>query len=400
MTQLNEDLDVPAPVYGKITDDTIAQVRARMHKVLPIEQPFIRYVNSDSIWHVARAIGDTNPLWIDAEHAAKSRFGRRVAPPALLYGVTWGSWDMRRGEGLPGVHGLHASDRWIYHRPLLEGDEVHATKEMVALDERTGTYAGRSLMQVRELKYYNQRDEHVATCIMSAVRAERDEGKKKGKYASIAKARYTDDEIAAIDAAVTAEEVRGATPRFWEDVQVDDAIVPLVRGPLTVSDMIAWMMGIGSPHIRSGQYWLNYRRQSPKVAVKDPETNIPQAVERVHWDSFMAAEIGMPAPYDYGSQRGAWATHLMTNWAGDDGWVCEVFAKYRSMNFVGDTVWMTGKVTRKWRGKSGIGYVECEMTGMNQRGENIMPGTSVVALPTRGSPLPPFPIDYLADAPL
>jgi hypothetical protein len=69
------------------------------------------------------------------------------------------------------------------------------------------------------------------------------------------------------------------------------------------------------------------------------------------------------------------------------------------MNFVGDTVWMTGKVTRKWLGKSGIGYVECEMTGMNQRGENIMPGTSVVALPSRGAPLPPFPIDHLADAP-
>jgi hypothetical protein len=179
---------------------------------------------------------------------------------------------------------------------------------------------------------------------------------------------------------------------------VGDAIQPLVRGPLTVADMIAWMMGIGSPHVRSGQYWLAYRRQSPKVAVNDPDTNIPQAVERVHWDPFMAAEIGMPAPYDYGSQRGAWMTHLMTNWAGDDGWVCEVFAKYRNMNFIGDTVRITGKVLRKWRGKSGIGYVECEIAGINQRGENIMPGTSVVALPSPGQPLPPFPIDHLADA--
>ena len=152
--------------------------------------------------------------------------------------------------------------------------------------------------------------------------------------------------------------------------------------------------------MRSGQYCLAYRRQSPKVAVKDPETGIPQAVERVHWDPFMAAEIGMPAPYDYGSQRGAWATHLMTNWAGDDGWVAEVFAQYRGMNFIGDTVWIKGEVTKKWRGtRTGIGYVECSIQGINQRGDTIMPGHATVALPSRSDPLPPFPIDYEADKP-
>ena len=384
--------------YGRITDAAVEEVRRRIGRVFPIEEPFVRYVNSDSIRHAARAIGDANPLWIDAAHAKTSRYGRRMAPPALLYAVTWGSWDMRRGEGLPGVHGLHAHDRWTYYRPLLEGDEVRATKVMIALEERTGKYAWRSMMQVREFKYYNQHDEPVARCVMSAVRAERHAGKEVGKYMSIPKAKYSEDEIRAIDAATGAEDVRGANPRYWEDVTVGDTIVPVVRGPLTVADMIAWMMGVGSPHIRSGQYWLQYRRQSPKIAVKDPETGIPQAVERVHWDSFMAAEIGMPAPYDYGSQRGAWATHLMTNWAGDDGWVAEVFAKFRGMNFLGDTVWIRGRVVDRWRGAhSGIGYVGCEIEGVNQRGENIMPGTAVVALPSKGVPLPAGPIDHEAD---
>jgi acyl dehydratase len=88
----------------------------------------------------------------------------------------------------------------------------------------------------------------------------------------------------------------------------------------------------------------------------------------------------------------------MTNWAGDDGWVAEVFAQYRNMNFLGDTVWINGKVTDKWRGaKSGIGYVGCELHGVNQRGDDIMPGTAVVALPSRSAPLPEFPIDYETD---
>lgn len=307
---------------------------------------------------------------------------------------------MRRGEGLPGVHGLHSRDRWRYYLPILSGDEIRATKTLVGLEEKSGSYAGRSIIQSREFAYYNQRDELVAQCLMSAFRVERAAGKDTGKYSGIEKARYTEEEIQEIDDQVSQEIVRGSEPRYWEDVEVGEAIQPIVRGPLTVADMIAWMMGVGSPHIRSGQYWLSYRKQSPKVAVRDPETNIFQAVERVHWDPFMAAEIGMPAPYDYGSQRGAWATHLMTNWAGDDGWVAEVDVQYRGMNFLGDTVWVKGAVTRKWTdAATGIGYVACSIQGVNQRGATIMPGSAVVALPTRDKPLPLTAINPAAEEP-
>jgi acyl dehydratase len=386
--------------YGYITPEGIEQFKRRMNKVTPLEEPFVRFVNTDSIQHAARAIGDSNPMWIDREHGRASRYGRNIAPPALLYGVTWGSWDMRRGEGLPGVHGLHAHDRWIYYRPMLDGDEIHATKEWTGLDERTGKYAGRSLMQRREFKYYNQHDELIAKCLMASVRAERHEGKEKGKYSTVERARYTDDDIRRIDEEIASEEVRGSAPRYWEDVSVGDAMKPIVRGPLTVGDMIAWMMGVGSPHVRSGQYWLAYRKRHPKIAIKDPVTGVPQPIERVHWDEFMASEIGMPAPYDYGSQRGAWATHAVTNWAGDDGWVAEVFAQFRGMNFLGDTMWIGGEVAKKWKGaKTGIGYVELTLKGITQRGDNIMPGTAIVALPFKNAPLPAFPIDHEADKP-
>lgn len=384
--------------YGQITEAGLAKLRQRLHVEHDIAEPFLRYVNDDSIRHVARAIGDTNPLWIDAEHGRRSIYGAQVAPPAFLYGVTWGSWDMRRGEGLPGVHGLHSRDRWTYYRPVLAGDEIRATKKLVGIEEKRGSFAGRSVIQTREFAYRNQRDELVARCLMSAFRVERTAGKQRGKYASIEKARYTRDEIAKIDDAIDAEVVRGSRPRLWEEVEVGDRIQPIVRGPLTVADMIAWMMGIGSPHVRSGQYWLAYRRRSPKVAVRDPETNIFQAVERVHWDPFMAAEVGMPAPYDYGSQRGAWATHLMTNWVGDNGWVAEVDVQYRGMNFLGDTVWLSGEVTRKWVGTSGTAYVDCRIEAVNQRGENIMPGRAVAALPSAERSRPQFPLDWELDS--
>lgn len=392
-TPLNEE-------YGRITQEGIDRIRARTGKRYPIEHPFVRHVNQDSINHVARAIGDDNPLWIDPEHARASRYGAMVAPPALLYAAAWGSWDLRRGQGLPGVHGLHSSDRWIYYRPLLEGDTVRAVKEPVSLEERKGAYAARSMMQTDNIWFYNQREELVALQVMSAVRAEREAGKKAGKYTQVAPAVYTDEEIEAIDRELEAETPRGAVPRFWDDVQVGDRMSPMVRGPLTVSDMIAWMMGIGSPHVRSGRFWLTYRRRSPKVAVKDPVSGIPQAVERVHWDPYMASEIGMPSAYDYGSQRGAWASNFLTNWAGDDAWVAECYPWYRGMNFLGDTLRIRGEITDKWLGRSGTGYVSCRFDGVTQRGDNIMPGTGVIALPRKGQPLPQFPVDHVSDRPV
>jgi acyl dehydratase len=384
--------------YGTINPEALAKLRARIGKEYPIEEPHIRFVNRDSIHHAARAIGDANPLWNDPDYAKKSRFGKLVAPPALLYGAHWGAWDMRRGEGLPGVHGLHSSDHWTYYQPVLDGDEVHATKTLTAADEMQGRWAGRSIMQKRNFKFFNQKDELVAVCLMNAVRGERNEGKSRGKYADIKKATYTPAEIAQIDSEIEAEIVRGAEPRNWEDVEAGEALQPLVRGPLTVPEMMTWIQGIGSPHVRSGQFWLRYRRQSPKVAVPDPRTGIPEAVERVHWDDFMAAEIGMPAAYDYGSQRGAWATHLMTNWAGDDGFLAELNVTYRGMYFLGDTLRIKGAVTEKWVGKkSGIGYVDCTITGVNQRGDVIMPGHATVALPSKAHRKLQFPIDVEAD---
>ena len=79
--------------------------------------------------------------------------------------------------------------------------------------------------------------------------------------------------------------------------------------------------------------------------------------------------------------------------------VAECDVMYRGMNFIGDVLRIKGEVTGKWIGKSGIGYVECKIASINQRGENIMPGNGVIALPQKGKPLPAFPLDHMADKP-
>ena len=54
------------------------------------------------------------------------------------------------------------------------------------------------------LRMIFQRDELVAKCVMSAVRSERKAGKDIGKYMSIPKAKYTDEEIGYLQRVVRA----------------------------------------------------------------------------------------------------------------------------------------------------------------------------------------------------
>jgi acyl dehydratase len=385
--------------YGKITEEGIAQLHGRIGKEFPIEQPFIRHINQDSITHVLRGIGDMNPLYLDPEYAATGPYGKLIAPPAVFYAAAWGSWDLRRGEGLPGVHGLHSGDKWTYYRPAFAGDEIHATKKLTKADPMEGRLGGTAmLMQVREIKYFNQNDELVAIQEMPVVRVEREAAQQKGKYADIKSATYTPEEIAQIDSELDKEQPTGAETRHFEDVEIGEAVDQIIKGPLTVPDMITWLQGIGSPHVRSGKFWLEYRKMSPKVAVPDPTSGVLMPVERVHWDSFMAGEVGMPAAYDYGSQRGGFATYFMTNWISDAGWLAKMDFQFRGMFFLGDVMRMNGKVVDKWRGaKTGTGYVEVEFNSMNQRGDDIMPGRGIAALPSTETGAVQFPVDVEAD---
>ncbi len=58
--------------------------------------------------------------------------------------------------------------------------------------------------------------------------------------------------MAGIEAEYRAEELRGGDIRYWEDVSVSDEIPAMLRGPLTIGDMVAWNAGYG-PSYRAGR---------------------------------------------------------------------------------------------------------------------------------------------------
>jgi acyl dehydratase len=392
--------------HGIITDESVRALRSRIG--IPVKRqdlPFFEEVTEDNIRNFAHATGDINPLYTEPGYARGTRWGGMIAPGCILFSMGIGEGreitkeerEEGRGGGMPGVHGMWSGVDFEWYLPMNPADTVYRVSYLADVQEKQGQFAGRQVLSFTESLYRNQRREVVAKEVSYGMRTERDTARDAGKY-NIEPYVWSDREIEEIDAAYERERYRGAEPRYWEDVSAGDEITPMVRGPFTGTDAIAWKMGWGfGPFVRTGKDGYVYRQRHPMAYVRN-SLNIPDVVERVHWESEFAREVGVPGYYDYGPQRASWMGNLLTNWIGDDGWVKKMSVQARRFNVEGDAQWYKGRVTEKYV-KDGEYTVECELWAENQRGEITAPGTAVVLLPSRaGGPVklpaqgqPPYP---------
>jgi acyl dehydratase len=368
------DLDVGIT----ITDEAVEDLKKLIGVPLRCDPPWNTVATRDNIRHWAWGIGDDNPLWLDEEYAKKTRWGCIIAPPTML-----NSFGAVRGDvGLPGLHGLWTEDEWEFFHPVRVDDAITVSGALVEVLERRSEMAGRMVEEITENVYRNQKGEIVAKARTHIRRFGRAVAAQKDKHKATVIKPYTEDEIRAIEEDYDKEEIRGANSRYWEDVQVGDSVGHVVKGPLAVTDIIAFHRGCPhSPFVRAHRFALAYRRRHPRAATLN-ELGVPDVPERVHWEGTFAKEVGAPAGFDYGYQRIAWATQLFTNWMGDDGFLRKLHVQIRGINYVGDTTWFRGKVASKLV-ENGEHLVQCEFWSDNQRGERTTRGWATVSLPSR-----------------
>lgn len=364
-----------------ITEEILARARSRIGGPFQVKIPQLNWgASRDTIVHFVDGIGDRNPLYRDKEYASHTKYGRLTAPPCFLYSIYWPNG---RGGGLPGVHAWHSGNDWEWYLPVLEGDEF--TVEVILEDvvEKKGRMStGRMFITYDNSYFRNQRGELVAKARGWAFMAERAGTKDMGKYANIKPATYTLEELDRINEGYDNEIIRGAIPRYWEDVHLGEELTPIVKGPLSMRDMILWCIGGGTLHMKAHGLYRDYVKQHPALDMTSAggEADNP---ELVHMQENMASEIGIPTAYDYGLQRMSWMGNLLTNWAGDDGFVKKMYGELRLFNLVGDTTWLKGKVTKKYIDEQGEPCVDIDCWGENQGGEISMPGHATVILPSK-----------------
>ena len=381
---------------GRITDEGIARLRARIGIPEPHPvAPHYRCPDVDAFRHVAEAYGDDNPLWWDADYAAGSVWGGPIAPPPLVGGDTLIGEDevsavpaehrvLMKGDPLRGVHAFYSASSREWWRPLRPGSRVFRRSALVGVLDKPSEFAGRAVHEWTAQVFRDGDGRALAGQYRLMIRTERGQARERRKYDDVDIHPYTDAEIDRIEAQYASETRQGAPPRLWEDVSEGDRIGPMVKGPLTVTDMVCWHvgMGMGLYGIRPFRLGHQNRRRIPRFYHRD-ELNIPDVMQRVHWDPEFARRSGNPTTFDYGRMRETWLIHLCTDWMGDAAWLWRLQCEFRRFNYVGDTQWLSGTVVRRYLAEGDRPAVDLELSCVNQRGEETTPGTATLLLPSR-----------------
>ena len=290
------------------------------------------------------------------------------------------------------MHVFVSGGTWEWYRPLRPGDRIFSFRGEESLDTKLSEFAGRSVIQVSRDVAVNQFGEVLGVYRILRVLTERSKSREKGKYAEIAAATYTDEDYERIDAVYAQEGPRGAEKRYWEDVAIGDELPPMVKGPTTITEMIAFHAGGYGfvPYgLRASRVGYKNRKRIAPFYVKNAQ-GIYDVAQRLHWDSEWAKAIGNPMAYDYGVQRQCWFYHHVADWAGDDACITHLVDSIRKFNYMGDVQFLSGNVVGK-RDEDGQKVVDLELRMINQRDTETAYGTATVALPSRDSGLPVFP---------
>lgn len=147
-----------------------------------------------------------------------------------------------------------------------------------------------------------------------------------------------------------------------EDVAAGMALAPLVKGPMSPSHIMRWSSAIENWH-------------------------------RIHYDRDYA--VGHDKLPDI-MVNGSWKQHvlvqLLTDWAGDGGWLWKCSFQFRGMNVPGETLSAWARVTAVAEAGA-FGLVDLEIGLVNDAGTESTPGTATVVLPRRNGPAVPYPFD-------
>ncbi len=327
-----------------------------------------REATEDGIRIFVNGEGDLNPLYRDPDYAKDTKYKCLIAPPNYLYTITYAQSPLDHGPMIPEIAGYYSGCEREYFKPVCVGDKftyrVMCPSDNVVMHSQ---WAGRKVLSYEQCDYYRQGGDLIAGYSCYDQWVDVNEVARLNAHANTEIEQipvYTKKEIEEIYAAQDAEQIRGANPRYWEDVNVGDELVPVVRGPYNEIEKAAWHAG-GHAH------------------------NLSDRLNRIIWKKIPWAETMMEygvkavkRTFAVGQQLEAWRFILLTNWMGDDGFLWKFDAQIRRFVMVGDTTWVKGKVSKKYC-DDGKYCVDIDIKNVIQTGAVTVTGGATVILPSR-----------------
>jgi len=100
-------------------------------------------VGAENVAEFARALGDPNPLYVDAASARSGPFGTLVAPPtypiAFMTQAMAGGMETFLELGLNFMTLVHGEQEFEYARPIRAGETLTLTGRIADVYEKTGS---------------------------------------------------------------------------------------------------------------------------------------------------------------------------------------------------------------------------------------------------------------------
>jgi len=329
----------------------------------------------------ARSMGDRNPRHVVESYRSSSDAAGFVAHPCWLYSVH----DTIIQAGHSSLQAIIAGTRWRFARTVVIGDQLQTRARLISEQRKLSRLAGEAIHQRVAVQFFDARGSEVAQAESTLVLVAPEAAQQHGKYKDWKRWRYSEAELIAIENGYDAEQVRGATPLYWDEVRIGDALQSIVRGPVSSEEIVLFVGG--TRPLPGGAAFSSALAQGQMQAFQHPSTGAWETYAAGMIDDVSAQQLGYPAAHDYGIDRISQMGSLITNWMGDSGQLLELDARLIEACMHGDTTWFHGRVTSKEPGagepETSARWVDIAAEGINQRGEVTVVGTARVSLPCR-----------------
>lgn len=341
-------------------------------------------ITRDSIKQLVDAMGDENPLYRDPDYAEKTKYGSLIAPPSWPFTIVYGQYpEFTMTEYVS----LYCGDTFEWYMPVADGDKIDwKTTYPTEVFEKQTRVGGTAVFckGMQEFKRH-QGGVPVARQIWTQCYIEMEKTPYNTVRSGAKVPQYTPEFIEQIHAAWDEENEKlwGGKPHYFEDVTIGESLTPLVRGPLTASEVAAWTKAASQFFFTSNKLHLITQERS-QWGYYDPALKMHMNTHENVYDCYgvMHERTGSYIPGGMGSQRCSWVCTFLSNFASDEGFVWKMDLRHVRKGGLFNVYTTTGTITDK-HAEGGRFWVDIDLQMVDQTGEAVIKGKAQVLLPSR-----------------
>lgn len=352
-------------------------------------------ISRRDIRHLVESMGNPNPLHFDANFAAESRFGDIVAPQSAIFGGTVPP------EGvIPNSSTLHVeSEVWHYGPRFYAGDGYEADRMVIGYEHKNSHSLGPCILQKADTTIATSRGQFLYKRRQRTIRYLLENVAKIGGVDIVPEEpTFTPEDLREIEQKQLdyVDTFIGHEKRLYADVSVGEKLPLKVLGPHSLMSFTweaamrldARTVGSTTENLGLPTNWggmMDEMMPDPEKVKKNPLLGnaFLFGAGRAHMDPKYSDAIGVgKRGYGFGDSMETWCVDLMSNWAGEWGFVRHSLCNFRRPVVVGDVTYINAEVAEKWiNERSGAPTVRIEFEMTNQDGAIQTTGYGEVELP-------------------